>query len=298
MHSQLRQLRTQLVSGLKDGSIVPYLGPGVLSDVVSMTTGDPIPATSEQLILALNGGKPMSPKLMYEFPRAAMNIELKRGRAAVTRFLDTTYGSTEWSRSALHDWLQTIYPPYVIDINRDTQLIDSYAGRPHLLILGCARIVANGFRFRLFASDGTIYTEIAPEQANNALPVLFKPMGAPRPESSYIASDADYVDYITELMGGFAIPSFVKALRRDKRYLLLGMRLNRDTERMVLSDLTYGAASSAGWALIENATDKERRFLKKRGIELIEGNFQELINEMAIDTAIDTIALSEKESCK
>ena len=287
-------LRTQLITGLKDGSIVPYLGPGVLSDVVSMSTGDPIPATSEQLILALNGGKPMSPKLMYEFPRAAMNIELKRGRAAVTRFLDTTYGGTEWSRSALHDWLQTIHPPYVIDINRDTQLIDSYAGRSHLLILGCARIVANGFRFRLFASDGKVYTEIAPEQANNALPVLFKPMGAPRPESSYIASDADYVDYITELMGGFAIPSFVKALRLDKRYLLLGMRLNRDTERMVLSDLIYGAASSAGWALIEDATDKERRFLKKQGIELIEGSFQELLNE----TAIDTIELSVAENRK
>ena len=294
MHSQLRELRTQLVTGLKDGSIVPYLGPGVLSDVVSMSTGDPIPATSEQLILALNGGKPMSPKLMFEFPRAAMNIELKRGRAAVTRFLDTTYGGTEWSRSALHDWLQTIHPPYVIDINRDTQLIDSYAGRSHLLILGCARIVANGFRFRLFACDGTVYTEITPEQADCALPVLFKPMGAPRPESSYIASDADYVDYITELMGGFAIPSFVKALRLDKRYLLLGMRLNRDTERMVLSDLIYGAASSAGWALIEDATDKERRFLKKQGIELIEGSFQELLNE----TAIDTIELSVAENRK
>jgi len=273
------QLRTQLVTGLKDGSIVPYLGPGVLADVVSTTTGDSMPATSDQLILALNGGKPMSPKLMYEFPRAAMNIELKRGRAAVARFLDTTYGATQWSRSALHDWLQTIHPPYVIDINRDTQLIDSYAGRPHLLILGCARIVANGFRFKLFACDGTVYTEIAPEQANTELPVLFKPMGAPRPESSYIASDADYVDYITELMGGFAVPAFVKTQRLDKRYLLLGMRLNRDTERMVLADLIYGAASPAGWALIEDATDKERRFLKKLGIELIEGNLQQLMDE-------------------
>ena len=77
------QLRTDIVNGLKDGSVVPYLGPGVLVDVVSTVTGDPMPATSEQLIIAMNGGKPMSPKRMYEFPRAAMNIELKRGRAAV-----------------------------------------------------------------------------------------------------------------------------------------------------------------------------------------------------------------------
>lgn len=265
-------LRAQLIAGLKDGSIVPYLGPGVLADVVSTTTGQAIPATSDQLILAMNGGKPMSPKLMYEFSRAAMNVELKRGRTAVTRFLDTTYGATRWTRSAVHDWLREIRPPCVIDINRDTQLLDSYATTPHTLILGCARIVANGYRFRLFAHDGEKYVEIGPEQVDTALPVLFKPMGAPRPESSYIASDADYVDYITELMGGFAIPTFIKTRRRNKRYLLLGMRLNRDTERMVLSDLIYDAASPAGWALIEDVTDKERRFLKKQGIEIIDSS--------------------------
>jgi hypothetical protein len=273
------ELRTRLIAGLKDGSIVPCLGPGVLADVVSTATGAALPATSEQLILAMNGGKPMSPKLMYEFSRAAMNVELKRGRAAVTRFLDTTYGATHWTRAALHDWLRAIRPSYVIDINRDTQLLDSYADVPHTLILGCARIVANGYRFRLFSHDGSTYSEIAPEEADPDLPVLFKPMGAPRPKASYIASDADYVDYITELMGGFAVPAFVKARRCGKRYLLLGLRLNRDTERMVLADLIYAAGSPAGWALIEDATDKERRFLKKHDIEMIDAGYPALIAE-------------------
>jgi hypothetical protein len=276
------ELRAQLLGGLKDGSIIPYLGPGVLADVVSPTTGEPIPATSEQLILGLNGGKPMAAKLMYEFSRAAMNVELKRGRATVSRFLTTTYGQTDWSRAALHDWLQTIRPPYVIDINRDTQLLDSYAGLPHTLILGCARLGGSDYRFKLYASDGQTYTAIAPEQAVPGQPILFKPMGAPRPVPSYIASDADYVDFITELMGGFAVPAFVKTLRRDKRYLLLGLRLNRDTERMVLSDLIYSAAPGpTGWALIEDASDKERRFLKKLGLELIEASFLELLSDTA-----------------
>lgn len=275
------QLRTQLLAGLADGSIVPYLGPGVLADVVSQTTGAPIPATSDQLIIAMNGGKPMAAKLMYEFPRAAMNVELKRGRAAVTRFLDTTYGATAWSRSAVHDWLQAINPPYVIDINRDRQLIDSYSGRPHLLIVGCARLGGSDYRFKLHSHDGSHYSEITPEQADPSLPVLFKPMGAPAPKPCYIASDADYVDYLTELMGGFAVPAFVKTRRRDKRYLLLGMRLSRDSERMVLADLIYDAASPAGWALIEAPTDKERRFLQKLGIELIEAKLAELLSETA-----------------
>ncbi|NWG30399.1 MAG: SIR2 family protein [Rhodocyclaceae bacterium] len=263
------QLHAELLAGLKDGSIVPYLGPGALADVRALDDGRPMPATSDALILALNGGKPMAQKLMYEFPRAAMNVELKRGRAAVTKFLDATYGATRWTRAAVHDWLKALRPGYVIDINRDTQLIDSYAGVPHLLVLGCARIGGTDYRFKLFLHDGGDYTAIQPEEAPTGLPVLFKPMGAPHPEAGYIASDADYVDYITELMGGFAVPAFVKELRRGKRYLFIGIRFNRDTERMVMSDLIHAAANPAGWALIEQPTDKERRFLGRLGIEIV-----------------------------
>jgi hypothetical protein len=267
-------------AGLADGSIVPYLGPGVLADVRSTTDGRAMPATGNQLILAMNNGQPMAPKLMYEFPRAAMNIELKRGRSAVTRFLDTTYGTTKWTRAALHDWLAEIYPPYVIDINRDTQLQDSYAHMPHLLILGCARLGGSDYRFKLFAHDGDSYVETGPQQADTALPVLFKPMGSPAPKSSYIASDADYVDYITELMGGFAVPAFVKTRRKGKRYLLLGMRLDRDSERMVFSDLNHDAAREpAGWALIAAPTDKERRFCQRQRIEIVEATVADFLRE-------------------
>ena len=282
------ELLDQWQAGFADCSIVPYLGPGVLADVRSKADGRAMPATSDQLILAMNNGQPMAPKLMYEFPRAAMNIELKHGRSAVTRFLDMTYGTAKWTRAALHDWLAGILPPYVIDINRDTQLQDSYAHMPHLLILGCARVVVKrgggDYRFKLFCHDGDSYVAIDPARADPALPVLFKPMGAPLPQSSYIASDADYVDYITELMGGFAVPSFVKTARRGKRYLLLGMRLNRDSERMVLSDLIYDAAQApAGWALIAEPTAKEKRFCERQGIEIVEATVADLLQEWNAD---------------
>jgi hypothetical protein len=271
--------RQDLLAGIADGSIVPYLGPGVLADVRHANTGASMPATSDELILAMNGGKPMSPKLMYEFPRAAMNVELKRGRSAVTKFLDATY-TAPWTRSAVHDWLKAIRPRYVIDINRDTQLLDSYADIPHTLVLGCARIGGTDFRFKLYAWDGKHYSAIDPGQAAMGLPLLFKPMGAPKPESTYIASDADYVDYITELMGGFAVPAYVKQLRQDKRYVFLGMRFNRDSERMVMSDIIYGAAAGpAGWALIEHPTDKERRYLGKMGVEIVEADCAALMGK-------------------
>lgn len=269
------ELREKLLAGLKDGSIVPYLGPGVLADVKNAATGAPIPADSDSLIYAMNDGKPMAPKLMYEFPRAAMNVELKRGRSAVTKFLNRTYGETAWTRGAVHDWLKGIAPHYVIDINRDTQLQDSYADVPHNLIVGIARLGGTDFRYKLYFWDGVAYQKT--DVINAALPILYKPMGTPKPEANYIASDADYVDFITELMGGFSIPPEVKELRKGKQYLFMGLRMNRDTERMVLSDVIYAAAEPAGWALIANPTDKERRFCKKQKLEVIEADVFDLI---------------------
>ncbi len=269
------ELREKLLAGLHDGSIVPYLGPGVLADVRNVATGAPIPADSDSLIIAMNDGRPMAPKLMYEFPRAAMNVELKRGRTTVTRFLNRTYGETAWTRGAVHDWLKSISPHYVIDINRDTQLQDSYAGAPHHLIVGVARIAGTAFRYKLYHWDGQAYA--ACSELDTTLPILFKPMGTPRPEANYIASDADYVDFITELMGGFSIPPEIKTLRQGKQYLLLGMRLNRDTERMVMADMIYSSAQPAGWVFIVQPTEKEKRYCRKIGLEIIDADLFEFI---------------------
>jgi hypothetical protein len=266
-----------IFSGLSDGTVVPYLGPGALNGVIDPASGRAIPADSDSLILAMNNGQPMAPKLMYEFPRAAMNVELKRGRKAVNKFLDATYRDTQWSTSALHAWLAQQKLPYIVDANRDTQLQKQYAATPHTLIVGIARMAGTGFRFRLFQYDGSSYSAIEQEAVDSSLPVLFKPLGTPLPESNYIASDADFVDYITELMGGFAIPSFVKRSRQNKRYLLLGLRLNRDTDRMVFSDVIFGADKPAGWALIPHPTDKEKRYLDRLNVEIVNADVADFL---------------------
>jgi hypothetical protein len=266
-----------ILAGLNEGTVVPYLGPGALAGVIDPQSGRAIPADSESLILAINEGRPMAPKLMYEFSRAAMNVELKRGRSALTRLLDATYRDTAWSGSALHSWLASKRLPYVVDSNRDTLLQQAYADTPHTLIVGVARIGGTAYRFRLYHYDGAAYLPIEQEAVDTSLPVLFKPLGTPLPASDYIASDADFVDYVTELMGGFAIPSFVKRMRQGRQYLLLGLRLTRDTERMVMSDIAFGAGEPSGWALIPNATDKEKRFLAKRGFEWVDADVADFL---------------------
>lgn len=268
---------SEILSGLYDNKVVPYLGPGALFDATNKQTGAPMPADSNSLILAMNNGVPMAPKLMYEFPRAAMNQELKRGRNFLGQFLTKLYGETEYTRAAVHDWLAEWRPFYVVDINRDTQLQDSYADEEHTLVVGVARITASQFRFKIYHYDGSDYFEIPQEEIHPCFPILFKPLGTPKPEANYIASDADYVDYITELMGGFAIPNFLKEYRKDKQYLFIGMPLNRDSERMVMSDIIYGAAEKKGWVLNKNPTNKEIRFCKKIGLEILDADVGDLL---------------------
>ncbi|MCB1754867.1 MAG: SIR2 family protein [Gammaproteobacteria bacterium] len=279
--------RATLTEKLSCGDLVPYLGHEALKGSLNIETAQPIPADSNSLILAINNGKPMAPRLMYEFARAAMDVELKRGRAAIQRSLDFTYHEQQWSRSSVHTWLAGVMPPYVIDINRDTQLQDTYSGTPHILVRGVARIAGTDFRFRIHHYDGERYTEIDQTDVDRTLPVLFKPMGSPIPDSNYIASDADYVDYITELMGGFAIPDFLKASRVGKQYLFIGLRLLRDTERMVMSDLIYAAGDPAGWAFIPEPTDKEYRFCRRKNIEIVESDFLDFLE---IGTNAEAIA--------
>ncbi|THF64678.1 SIR2 family protein [Pseudothauera nasutitermitis] len=272
MQTVLDEIRT----GLAAGTVVPFLGADTLADVTHRDTGQKIPASSDELILALNNGQPMAPRLMYEFPRAAMNIELKRGRSAVNRALERIYADDAWSEAGVHRWLAGLELPYLIDLNRDTGLQKRYAQRPHTLIVGTARI-NSGLRYRLYRHDGQDYgAETTDDGIDPAAPVLFKPCGTPWPVPQWIASDADYVDYITELMGGFAIPPFLKERRKGLKYLVAGTRLNRDTTRMLLSDFIFGAAEPAGWALIAEPNDKERRFCARLGLTLVEADVREL----------------------
>ena len=268
----------KLIEGLKSGQIIPYIGSYALKGAVHKESGADIPADSDSLILAMNNGQPMAPKLMYEFPRAAMNQELKKGRTFVTRFLTELYGKDVWTRAPIHDWLAEIKPQYVIDINRDTMLQSTYSDTPHNLIVGLARIGGTDYRFKIFHFDGSEYKEVTQEETDTSLPTLFKPMGSPSPEPHYIASDADYVDYITELMGGFGLPAFLKQFRKEKQYLFLGMRFSRDTERMVMSDIVYDAAEPKGWALIPEPNKKEKRFCERMGIEIVETDIAALLS--------------------
>ncbi len=261
--------------GIGEGRVVPILGPDSQTGCTDSATGQPLPAHGTDLILAMTGGVPLSPKLMAEFSRAAMSLEFKKGRKFIDRFLTELY-ARDWSVSPQMRWIAEAKPRYAIDLNRDSVLPKLFADAPHVLIQGVARLSKADPRYRAFRHDGTDYAPLDEDAEGAALaagegPILFKPLGCAEPRTSFIASDADFVDFITEMMGGFALPPFLKSRRKDKQYLIAGVRLKKDTERMIVRDLVYDAnPHAAGWLVAEAPTPKEIRFANQLGFAVID----------------------------
>ena len=139
------------------------------------------------LLTTSNEGMRMTQKLAVVILAAGQGTRMKSavpkilhrigGKALISHVLDTAAG---------------LQPEIVIAVVRHereqvSQAILDHA--PHTLIVGIARIGGTDYRYKLYRWDGQAYSRV--ESIDTSLPVLFKPMGTPRPEPVYIASDAD-----------------------------------------------------------------------------------------------------------
>jgi len=106
------------------------------------------------------------------------------------------------------------------------------------------------------------------------LPILFKPLGCIVPEKNFIISDADFVDWLTEAMGGFGLPPFLKKYREGKSYLFLGIDFDRDTFRMVANEITMGLKGGILVNDKEAISKKEEKFLASHNIEKLKTSLE------------------------
>ncbi|MGD9969603.1 MAG: SIR2 family protein [Sulfuricurvum sp.] len=261
---------------IRNQTTVPYFGLGIFE---GMTTkeGETIPFDSDSLILAMNGGRAMAPRLMYEYSRAAMHLEQRRGVDYMVQLINHIY-TKPFDPTPLHKAIVDMSPRYVIDTNRDTKLQELYAYTPHCLIIGKSRIMGNDYRYEVYEYDieNQKYFLVDEEVLETAEKILFKPMGSPLPNPSFVISDADYVDWLTEAMGGYAVPKVLKTYRKTKKYLFMGTSFDRDTDRMVANELTIDL--EGGYVVSEKELGKkEQKFIDKHNLEVIKMPLREFI---------------------
>ena len=259
---------------IRNQTTVPYFGLGVFAGTKTKE-GEQMPFDSDSMILMMNQGRPMSQRLMFEYSRAAMHLEQRRGVDYINQLMNWIY-TKEFEPTPLHKAIVNMTPRYIIDTNRDTKLQELYAYEPHCLIIGKSRILDNDYRYELFEYDveNKKYFQVEEEALDDAKKILFKPMGSPLPEPSFVISDADYVDWLTEAMGGFAVPAALKTYRKTKKYLFLGTFFDRDTDRMVANELTLDL--EGGYVITDKELGKkEKKFIEKHNLEVLPLSLQE-----------------------
>ncbi len=225
----------------------------------------------------MNNGRPMSQRLMFEYSRAAMHLEQRRGVDYVRQLTNHIY-SKPFEPTSLQKAIVDMAPRYIIDTNRDSKMQELLSFSPHCIIIGKARVLGTEERYTIFEYDveNKKYFQVEEEALGDAKTILFKPMGSTLPEPSFVISDADYVDWLTEAMGGFAVPPTLKSYRKTKKYLFLGTAFDRDTDRMVANELTLGL--EGGYVINDKELGKkEKKFIEKHNLEVIDMSLSDFI---------------------
>lgn len=259
---------------IRNQTTVPYFGLGIFAGTKTKE-GEQMPYDSDSMILMMNNGRAMSERLMFEYSRAAMHLEQRRGVEYMMQLMNHIY-TKDFAPTPLHKAVLDMQPRYIIDTNRDTKLQEILAFEPHCLIIGKSRIMAEKDRFEIYEYDveNKKYFLVEEEALDDAKKILFKPMGSPLPEPSFVISDADYVDWLTEAMGGFAVPTVLKSYRKAKKYLFLGTYFDRDTDRMVANELTMGL--EGGYVITDKELGKkEKKFIEKHNLEVLDMSLEE-----------------------
>ncbi|MDD3769378.1 MAG: SIR2 family protein [Sulfuricurvum sp.] len=262
---------------IRNQTTIPYFGLGVFEGATTKE-GEALPYDSDSLILAMNGGRAMAPRLMYEYSRAAMHLEQRRGVDYMVQLINHIY-TKPFDPTPLHKAIADMSPRYIIDTNRDTKFQELLAYTPHCLIIGKSRIMGNDYRYEIYEYDveNQKYFQVDDEVLESAEKILFKPMGSPLPVPSFVISDADYVDWLTEAMGGYAVPKVLKTYRKTKKYLFLGTYFDRDTDRMVANELTIDL--EGGYVVTDRELGKkEQKFIDKHNLEVIPMSLPEFIH--------------------
>ncbi|QFR48827.1 hypothetical protein FJR48_03460 [Sulfurimonas lithotrophica] len=266
---------------LLSGELVPFIGMGVFENTKA-NDGSNLPYDSDSMILALNNGRAMSDRLMYEYSRAAMSLEQRKGRDFIVQMTNHIYASKKYDLPFTYEFLKDIKPKYMIDTNVDDSSCKVYEDVEHFMITGISRITADYDRFVVYKydPDAKEYSVISKEELNDTLPILFKPMGCMQPDMNFIISDADFVDWLTEAMGGYALPPFLKEYKKDKSYMFLGVDFSRDTFRMVAHEITLGLKDGFVVTKKDELTKKENKFVDMHNLEVIKDNSDAFLKSM------------------
>lgn len=253
----------EIAGQLRAGTVVPYLGPGVVA------SGSPsVPTTPEALADFFATRVALPKRARGNAWAAAQFIESSRHRATVTALMVEAFAAPV-APTPLHLWLAALKLPLIVDVWYDAAMRAALEGRADWgEVQGITRAGIGEDRWHRFYDGGG--KEVAAGEAAGWTTILYKPHGGITPAKNFLISDADYVEVLTEIDIQTPLPDIVKERRSGRGFLFLGCRFNDQMLRTYARQISKrSAARHHAVVAPDSLTRNEVRFLAEHGIAVI-----------------------------
>ncbi len=255
---------TPVLSGLKEGQVVPYLGPGLLALIAPC----PVPATPEALVAQLTAKVTVPHKIRNRLTQAAQYIENFKHRKSLVGQMDEAFKAAP-TPGALHDWIAEQAPPLVVESWYDDTLVSAYARKRPQGDWGQVQGLSQSEHFGTWTAFYNAKGELAESCSPQWKSLVYRPIGGHSPASNYLVSDSDYVEVLTEIDIQTPIPSEVQALRKGRGFLFLGCRFNDQLTRSFARQIMKRSGDRHWAVLPHEPTRMEARFLEENNVTRI-----------------------------
>lgn len=243
------------------GQLIPFLGPEVLTLGAEPA---PVPTGARELAARLSKRVAVPGRIRNNMWHTAQYIETFRHRVTLDKLMLEIFKPVP-EPSLLHRWLAgRTHLPLIIDTWYDGTMAKALADirSDWAMVQGTSKARRTGEApwYRAYGPGGE---EIAEAQAAGAATLLYKPHGAAQPAGDVLASDADYVEVLTDIDIQTPIPAAVRERRAEAGFLFLGCRFYDQILRTFARCLIKHSKGPR-YAIVpqEELTPNERKFLE------------------------------------
>ncbi|TCO72795.1 SIR2 family NAD-dependent protein deacylase [Rhodovulum euryhalinum] len=254
-----------LIEEIAQGKRVPYLGPGV----AALSPGA-APASPSDLCAAIEAKVRAPKRATGNLWSVAQFVESRRFRRTLEAIVQEVFTARPVPGS-LHRWIVRARPPLVIDAWYDGQILDA-AMAEGMGTWGWVQGISRNGESRdiwtlAYDSTGALLGE-APDPAWETL--VYKPHGLIRPGHSFLISDSDYVEVLTEIDIQSPIPDEVQNRRTGRPFLFLGCRFDDQLLRTYARQVAKRAGQGHVAVIEGPLTRMEEKFFDEMGIERLD----------------------------
>jgi hypothetical protein len=251
---------TEVAAGLRAGTIVPYLGPGLVE-----LAKPSIPMHPEALAAFFGSKVALPRRARGNAWAAAQHIESNKHRSTVTALMSEAFAAPV-EPTPMHRYLASLRLPMIVDTWYDGAMRTALGERSDWgEVQGITRAGIGEDRwYRFYDAAGT---ETDRSAAPSWATVLYKPHGSIAPAKNFLISDADYVEVLTEIDIQTPIPDIVKDRRTQRSFVFIGCRFNDQLLRTYARQITK-RSSTTHYAIVEPEmlSRNELRFLIEQGL--------------------------------